>query len=95
MYVIELFVHVKARSNYVIQLRRENVVLHEGQLAQNLEFPEDLSSGVLMIKCIPYLLYGHLFVRCAMAGLNNPSETALAANLKKFEIILYDAPKRG
>ena len=93
--MIKGLAHVEAGSDNVIQLRGENVVLHEGKLAQDLQFPEDLSGRVLMVKRITDLLDGHLFIGCAMAGLNDPSETALAANFKKFEIGLYDAPKRG
>ena len=41
--MIKGLAHVEAGSDNVIQLRGENVVLHEGQLAQDLQFPEDLS----------------------------------------------------
>lgn len=85
--------NIEARRDDVVQLGGENVVLHEGELAQDLDLTKDLAGGVLVVESIADLFDGDLFVGCAMAGLNHSSETALTTDLEELEVGLDGGPE--
>lgn len=86
------FHYVESWCNDIVQLRRENIVFHESQFAQNLNLPEDFPSGVLMVKTITDLFDRNFFIRCPMPSFDYSTETTFATDLNKLKIWLHHLP---